>query len=314
MSIGAYEPGHGPVRVRAAGKVNIYLGVGELQDDGYHELATAFQALSLFEEVTATAADDFSLTVESDGFIDVSEVPVDESNLALRAARLLADSTGVSAGVHLHIRKGVPVAGGMGGGSADAAAALVACDALWDTRQSSAQLHELAAQLGADVPFALLGGTAIGTGRGDELTPALTQGRFDWVLVPSDVGMSTPQVYGALDEIRIRHRANLPVVPVRPRVDDEVLHALRAGDSRRLAEALGNDLQVAALSQRPDLADTIDAGLRAGALAGIVSGSGPTIALLCADAVAALAVRDELALAGYVGVHAYGPVPGARII
>ena len=165
----------GPVRVRAPGKINVFLEVGCLQDDGYHELATAFQALSLFEEVVASHADGFSMAVT--GTVALDGVPVDDRNLALRAARLLATETGYPGGVHLDVHKQVPVAGGMGGGSADAAAALVACDALWETGLSSSELHRLAARLGADVPFALMGGTAIGAGRGDRRAPAVDRGR-----------------------------------------------------------------------------------------------------------------------------------------
>lgn len=300
------------VHVRAPGKVNLFLAVGELQPDGYHELATAFQALSIYEDVTAQHADDF--TIEVTGDVPLGDVPLDDRNLALRAARLLAARTGVRTGVHLTVRKGVPVAGGMGGGSADAAAALVACDALWETGLSGAELHALAAELGADVPFSLHGGTAIGTGRGDELTAALTKGRFDWVLVTSDRGLSTPAVYGELDRIREEHRADLPIVPVQPRVDDEILHALRAGDPVRLAAALHNDLQQAALRRRADLAAVIELGLGEGALAGIVSGSGPTIALLCADPDTARSVLVSLSAAGHTALHAHGPVHGARIL
>ena len=306
------QPNPVAVRVRAPGKVNLQLAVGELQDDGYHELATAFQALSLTEEIMATAAEEISLSVS--GTVDCAGVPLDESNLAFRAALLLQERTGVTDGVHLSIHKGVPVAGGMGGGSADAAAALVACDALWGTNLSPAELHALAAELGADVPFSLHGGTALGTGHGDELSPMLSQGRFDWVLVTNDTGLSTPQVYGELDRIRARLRADLPVIAVQPEVGADLFHALRAGDPVRLAAALHNDLQAAALSLRPELADVIDLGVREGALAGIISGSGPTVALLCADPESALDVHVGMTAAGYSSFRAHGPVPGARIV
>lgn len=300
------------VRVRAPGKVNLVLAVGELQEDGYHELATAFQALSLTEEITATSADGISVSVS--GTIDHAGVPLDESNLAFKAAQLLQERTGVTTGVHLSIHKGVPVAGGMGGGSADAAAALVACDALWGTNLSQAELHALAAELGADVPFSLQGGTAMGTGRGDELSPMLSQGRFDWVLVTNAEGLSTPRVYGELDAIRARLRADLPVVPVQPQLSAGLFHALRAGDAVRLADALHNDLQQAAIALRPELADVIELGLREGALAGIVSGSGPTIALLCASPESAIDVQVAMIAAGYDSFHAHGPVAGTRIV
>lgn len=302
----------GPVRVRAPGKVNVFLEVGRLQDDGYHELATAFQAVSLFEEVAASHADGFSLAVT--GTVALDGVPVDDRNLALRAARLLATETGYRGGVHLDVHKQVPVAGGMGGGSADAAAALVACDALWETGLSSSELHRLAARLGADVPFALMGGTAIGAGRGDRLSPALARGRFDWVLVLSDEGVSTPSVYGELDRHRDEHRVDIGPIRDVPEVDADVLHALRAGDARMLAAAVRNDLQVATLRLRPDLAPVLERGEEWGALAGIVSGSGPTVAFLCGSPEEALELRARLEAAGHVALDAHGPVPGARVV
>lgn len=299
------------VRVRAPGKINVFLAVGELQDDGYHELATAFQAVSLYEDVTATHDDGFSIGVG--GPVDLRAVPLDDRNLALRAARLLATETGYDGGVRLEIRKQVPVAGGMGGGSADAAAALVACDALWGTGLASSHLHALGARLGADVPFALLGGTAIGTGRGDELSPALARGRFDWVLVTDDEGMSTPEVYAELDRHRERHRVDIGRVTDRPAVDADVLHALRAGDAELLASCLRNDLQAAALAARPELGVALERGEASGALAGIVSGSGPTLAFLCGSAEDALDLQVTMSAAGHEALHVHGPVPGTRI-
>jgi 4-diphosphocytidyl-2-C-methyl-D-erythritol kinase len=309
MTLASSEP---TVRVRAPGKINLFLEVGPLQGDGYHQLATAFQAVSLYEDVVATASDEFTMSVA--GSIDVSGVPVDETNLALRAARLLAAETGYPGGVHLDVFKEVPVAGGMGGGSADAAAALVACDTLWGTRLGSAELHRLAARLGADVPFALKGGTAIGTGRGDELSPALARGRFDWVLVVNEEGLSTPEVYGALDRHRDRHRLDIAPARTVPAVDAGVLHALRAGDPAMLAEVLRNDLQVAALGLRPDLAETLELGESSGALAGLVSGSGPTVAFLAASPEAAVELHGVLDAAGRDVLLAHGPVKGARVI
>ena len=300
------------VHVRAPGKINVYLGVGPRHDDGYHSLATVFQAVSLYEDVYASAAAGF--TLEVDGEVDVSGVPLDDRNLAMRAAKLLAQTAGVDAGVHLRIRKGVPVAGGMGGGSADAAAALVACDALWGTELGAHRLHALAARLGADVPFALHGGTAVGAGRGDELTPALARGRFDWVLVLSEQGLSTPEVYGRLDALRAQEGAVADDPPMSLDVPLAVLHALRAGDAREMAPALLNDLEAAAVIDRPDLGATLIDGIRFGALGGLVSGSGPTIALLCESPEHARAVQDQLLGTGRRALHVHGPVPGARLV
>lgn len=298
--------------MRAPGKINVYLGVGSSHDDGYHALATVFQAVSLYEDVYAHPSDGFSLEVHGD--VDVSEVPLDDRNLAMRAAKMLAQAAGVTAGVHLEIRKGVPVAGGMGGGSADAAAALVACDAVWGTELGTHRLHELAARLGADVPFALHGGTALGAGRGDELTPALARGRFDWVLVTSAEGLSTPEIYGRLDVLRTPGDALADEPPLSLDVPIAVLQALRAGDASELAPVMFNDLERAAIDGRPDLELTLAEGVRFGALAGIVSGSGPTIAFLCAGPDVARTVQQELQATGHTALHVHGPVAGAQIM
>lgn len=298
------------VHVRAPGKLNLFFEVGDAQDDGYHEVASAYQAVSLYEDVWAEPAEDFTISIS--GTVDVSGVPADDRNLALRAARLVAQKIGHPGGVHLDIVKHVPVAGGMGGGSADAAAALVACDALWSAELGTGQLHQLAARLGADVPFALMGGTAIGTGRGDELSPALAKGRFDWVIVPSTAGLSTPEVYAHLDALRTR--PDIVSAARSPVVHPGVLQALRAGDPVVLAEHIRNDLQAAALSLRPELRETLELGEQAGALASIVSGSGPTLAFLAGDAEAALELQVILSAAGFQALHVHGPVHGARVL
>lgn len=300
------------VHVRAPGKINVFMKVGALLDDGYHDVATAYQAISLFEEVYARPADDFS--VRFSGPIDTSGLATDGSNLAIKAARLLARVADYRGGVALEIEKHVPIAGGMGGGSADAAATLVACDHLWGTGLSRDELHDLAAELGADVPFALMGGTAVGTGRGDQLSPALAQGTFHWVLALADVGLSTPEVYAELDRHRERHVHDIAPAPEQPTVDIEVLQALRAGDPHRLAEYLHNDLQAPALHLEPALAKTLETGELQGALAGLVSGSGPTVAFLAADQDAALELQVALSASRLTVLRATGPVHGARVV
>ena len=300
------------VHARAPGKINVFLKVGSLLDDGYHDVAIAYQAVSLYEDVRASLADDFS--VVTTGTVDISRVPNDGSNIAIKAARLLARTTGYRGGVHLEIDKHVPVTGGMGGGSADAAATLLACDALWGTQLPRERMLELAAQLGADVPFALTGGTAIGTGRGDQLSPALAKGQFQWVLALSDFGLSTPAVYSELDTHRDRHAQDIFPASIAPSVDANVLQALRAGDPRMLAETLYNDLQAPALHLQLSLTEVIELGERSGALAGIVSGSGPTVAFLAADLDSALELQIALSAARLNVVRATGPVHGARLI
>jgi 4-diphosphocytidyl-2-C-methyl-D-erythritol kinase len=299
------------VHVRAPGKINLFMRVGSVQADGYHDVATAYQAVSLYEDVRAWPDDEFS--VAFGGSVDASGLPVDRSNLAIKAAKLLARTAGVPGGVHLEIEKHVPIAGGMGGGSADAAATLVACDALWGTALSKEELHALAAKLGADVPFALSGGTAIGTGRGDRLSPALATGSFHWVLAVAEFGLSTPGVYRELDRRR-EERLAFASVEMTPVVDTTVLQALRAGDPRLLAGALHNDLQVAALGLAPGLGGILELGEAHGALAGLVSGSGPTVAFLVDDAESAIELQVALSAARLNAVHVHGPVHGARII
>ncbi len=300
------------MRAKAPGKINVHLGVGSLQDDGYHDVATAYQAVSLYEIVEATSAPDFS--VRFTGPIASSGLSTGADNLAIRAAMALARRGRVTDGVSLSIDKHVPIAGGMGGGSADAAATLVACDELWGLHLGRDALHEIARELGADVPFALAGGTAVGTGRGDQLTPALARGQFHWVLAYADDGLSTPDVYRALDEHRALHAADIAPAHDVPTVDARVLQALRAGDASMLAEALQNDLQAPALQLRPRLVGTLELGERSGALAGIVSGSGPTVAFLCDSVESAVELQASLGAAQVMAVKVTGPVPGARLI
>ncbi|TFD81275.1 4-(cytidine 5'-diphospho)-2-C-methyl-D-erythritol kinase [Cryobacterium fucosi] len=300
------------VHARAPGKINVFLKVGAVLDDGYHEVATAYQAVSLYEDVRAYPADDFS--VEFNGSIDTSGLAVDGSNLAIKAARALARKAGFRGGVRLAIEKNVPIAGGMGGGSADAAATLLACDALWGTEATREDLLGIAATLGADVPFAFTGGTAIGTGRGDRLSPALAKGQFHWVLALAEFGMSTPAVYSELDRHRERHAQDIFPAQLQPTVDANVLQALRAGDPAMLAESLHNDLQAPALHLAPGLARVLELGEANGALAGILSGSGPTVAFLVQDADTALELQVALSASRLHVVRATGPVHGARII
>jgi 4-diphosphocytidyl-2-C-methyl-D-erythritol kinase len=300
------------VHAKAPGKINVFLKVGAQLGDGYHDVAIAYQAVSLYEEVRVYLADDFSVAVS--GTVELSRVPVDGSNIAIRAARLLAARTGYRGGAHIEIGKHVPVTGGMGGGSADAAATLLACDTLWGTELPREELIALAGELGADVPFALTGGTAIGTGRGDQLSPALAQGQFQWVLVVSDFGLSTPAVYSELDRHRDRHSQDIFPAQAQPFVDTNVLQALRAGDPHQLAETLYNDLQAPALHLEPSLASVLELGEENGALAGIISGSGPTIAFLTADLDNALELQIALSAARLNVVRVTGPVHGARLV
>ena len=293
--------------MRAPAKLNLHLSVGRLRPDGFHDLATVFQALGLYDQVTLTRADELTVTVEGEG---ADLVPLDATNLAARAVCLLAARTGNDARIAIHIRKDIPVAGGCAGGSADAAAALVGCDALWGTDLTRDQLADAGAVLGSDVPFSLHGGTALGTGRGEQLTPVLGQGNCCWVLALSEPGLSTPAVYGELD--RQRHAGPVGVVSD----PAEVLAALRQADAVALGRSLGNDLQPAALALRPALRSLLDAARELGALGAIVSGSGPTVAVLARDATYADALAAALTGQGQCAAvrRADGPVAGARVV
>lgn len=297
-----------PVLVRVPAKINLGLAVGRLGDDGYHPLATLFHAVSLYDEVRAEAIEPghIELTMSGPGTLDLA---CDETNLAWRAAALLLDRhPGIRSGVRLSVRKRIPIAGGMAGGSADAAGALLACSVLWDLDLDPDDLVVLAAELGSDVPFALVGGNAVGTGRGERLVPALSRGQFHWVLALADGGLSTPTVFRRYDELGLGAE--------RPELSPLLLQAIATGDARRLGATLHNDLERPALELRPDLARVLDAGRELGALGGVVSGSGPTIALLAADERRALDLAAALSSEGVCRgiVCASGPVPGARVV
>lgn len=291
------------VRVRAPGKVNLYLAVGARAADGYHPLATIFQAVDVYEEITASPDSALRLAFSGRG----EGVPTDESNLAIRAARLLAQFAGIPAQARLEIHKRVPVAGGMAGGSADAAGTLVALNRLWDLRLELSTLLALGAELGADVPFCLMGGTAIGRGRGDVLTPVLARGSFTWLLITQHEGLSTPRVFAEFDA---------RPAPATPLIDERFMRALAEGDSTYVAMNARNDLAAPAVALHEGARQVYEMARTRLALPTIVSGSGPTVAVLCPD--------DDTAtsLGAYICAHtvaesafvAHGPVPGAHVV
>lgn len=335
----------GHVTALAPGKVNLSLRVGPLRADGYHDVATLYFAVSLYEHVTASPRTDGAITVSlaqrsaftrvdhrdpQTGKILTTEVPLDEHNLAHRAAALLRatiterdaaglsgqdthqrSSTDPSGGVDLTITKNVPIAGGMGGGSADAAATLLACSALWEAGFTKDQLAELGAELGADVPFSILGGAAVGQGAGEQLSPLLTRGELHLVLVPASTGLSTPQVYQTLDAMR----EEAGITAEAPELDADLVRAVSTSDAETIAALMSNELQAPAVRLIPSLEDMMDAGMAEGALQGMVSGSGPTVIFLARDSAAAVQLATRLEEhTGAWAIPVSGPAPGARLL
>jgi len=298
------------VVARVPAKVNLQLSVGPLGSDGFHEVTTVFQAISLFDDVTvATAPDGDGIKISISGETS-SGVPADGSNLAVKAAELMIKNYDLPADLIIKLKKEIPVAGGMAGGSADAAGVIVGLDSLFELGLSRDEMEIVGSKIGSDVPFSICGGVAIGTGRGDQITPALSKGSYNWVLALSGQGLSTPSVYQECDRLREGLSISAPLV------SEPLMQALRAGDAKALGKALTNELQPAACSLRPALRLVLDVGIDYGALGGIVSGSGPTVAFLVSDDEHAMDLTVALSASGVVSsvVRAIGPAHGARII
>ena len=298
------------VTVRVPAKVNLQLAVGPREADGFHNLVTVFQAISIYDDVTITKTTPGSgITIAITGD-HTHGVPADSTNLAVKAAQLIADDYDFAVDIHIDVVKSIPVAGGMAGGSADAAAVIVGLNDLFNLEMSREEMLEFGSQLGSDVPFMITGGTAIGQGRGDQLTAALSRGTYHWVLALSTVGLSTPAVYQECDRLR----AGLDIAA--PQTSDVLMQSLLAADPKAVGLALQNDLQSAACSLRPALTLVLDVGEEYGALGAIVSGSGPTVAFLVGDEEQGLDLAVALTSSGVVGsvARAYGPVHGAKVI
>jgi len=298
------------VVARVPAKVNLQLSVGPLGSDGFHEVTTVFQAISLFDDVTvATAPDGDGINISISGQTSTG-VPVDSSNLAVKAAELMIKNYDLPSDLIIKLKKEIPVAGGMAGGSADAAGVIVGLDSLFELGLSRDEMEIVGSKIGSDVPFSICGGVAIGTGRGDQITPALSKGSYNWVLALSGQGLSTPSVYQECDRLREGLSISAPLV------SEPLMQALRAGDAEALGKALTNELQPAACSLRPALRLVLDVGIDYGALGGIVSGSGPTVAFLVSDDEHAMDLTVALSASGVVSsvVRATGPAHGARII
>jgi 4-diphosphocytidyl-2-C-methyl-D-erythritol kinase len=294
------------VIARAPGKINLVLRVGPRRADGYHDLLTCFQAVDIWETVALSPADEFSIAVSGD--VKLGEIPLDGNNLAMKAVAAVARATGRTDAVAILIDKKVPVGGGMGGGSADAAATLIAINELWRTGLSQVELLTIAAELGSDVPFLLEGGTAIGRGRGEILEPIKSLA-LSWVIVPSMEHLATPGVYGRLDELRADVDVVLP-----ESLPDAFLDALYRGDPEALAPHLINDMAQASLDLEPELEATLEMGITSGALAVMVSGSGPTCAMLARDQNHAQAIQAACSDRERYAVVTSSPARGAHLV
>jgi len=298
------------VTVRVPAKVNLQLSVGPKESDGYHNLVSVFQAISIFDDITIKLGEPGSgLTISVCGD-QTHGVPADANNLAAKVVALISKEYDLKVDAHIEIKKSIPVAGGMAGGSADAAGTIIGIDYLYSLDMTREEMIEIASKIGSDVPFMLSGGTAIGTGHGDQLTAALSRGTYHWVLAVSTVGLSTPAVYAECDRLR----GELEIVE--PQTNEVLMQSLLAADAPGVGAALVNDLQLAACSLRPALRLVLDVGQEYGALGAIVSGSGPTVAFLVADQDSGLDLAVALTSSGVVGsvVQAYGPVAGAKVI
>ena len=262
--------------MKAPGKVNVSLDVGPLRPDGYHSVASVYLAVSLYEEIAATSTDTGEITVS---ISDASTVDLDGVDIPLDHRNL-----------------------------AYKAAAIMA-----DVSEHSTGVH---LEITKRVPVAGgmgggSGGTAVGLGLGDDLSPALVKAQTDWVLVSADFGLPTPEVYRTLDRLRA---AEGLAVDEPDAVDPGVLTALRSGDADALSRVLVNDLQRASIELAPGLRETLGRGEACGAIAGIVSGSGPTVAFLAHSPAAAAGLAEELRHHSLDAMAVHGPVHGARII
>ena len=309
----------GSLRVRVPAKINLHLAVGPRRPDGYHDIVSVLQTIGLYDTLELFLDGDehwahpaarrrmrATLTLAgSDGDAATSGVPAGPDNMVLVAARRLMAHLGIDGGpdgertpqwrdgagstddgplTRMRLTKRIPVAAGMAGGSADAAAALVGLNRLWGAELDVVALCDVAALVGSDVPFCVEGGTALATGTGTSVARVLNGTTTHWVIGVDRAPLSTADVYAAFDTLA-------PPAPTSP---DAVLQALRTGDLDALARSLHNDLEPAAIALRPELAGRRDAMLGAGALASLVSGSGPTVLGLARDAADARRIAAAL--------------------
>ena len=300
------------ITVRAPARVSVFLRVGSAGRDGYHDMASLYQAVSLYDEVTAEAAEDFS--VRFSGAVDTQRIPQNANSIAVRAAKMLAEHTGVRQGVALSVLKRIPLGSGLGGASANVAGTLVACDELWGTHVGKNVLSKIAAKLGPEIPFSIAGGTAVWSSEGKQFSPALSKGKYHWVLAFTSATWEVAKVLRTLEQHRQQNHEYFRNTPKVVEIEAEVMQAIRQGDSECLAQAMHNDLQVAAMKLDPELGALLELGESRGALAGIVSGVGSTVAFLTDGITGAESLSRVLNAEGVATLIVNGPVSGARRI
>jgi 4-diphosphocytidyl-2-C-methyl-D-erythritol kinase len=271
------------VVLRTSAKVNLALEVLGKRGDGYHEIATVLQAVDLSDRLKLETADTLSLHT------DDPDLPTDDGNLVMRAARLLQKAAGIEAGARIQLAKRIPVAAGLGGGSSDAAATLWGLSRLWRLGWPKARLQELAVELGMDVPFFLGSGRAVARGRGERLAALPGGGGYALVLVNPRVPLSTREVYG---RVPAGWRAE-------PTGTERVIEALRTRNVSKIAAALTNNLESVVEPVLPVIGRMKAALLAAGALGAIMSGSGPTVFGVARSLDHARQIRTRVSRAGW---------------
>ncbi|MFM7014162.1 MAG: 4-(cytidine 5'-diphospho)-2-C-methyl-D-erythritol kinase [Actinomycetota bacterium] len=298
----------------APAKVNLFFAVGAFLKDGYHEVASLYQALALREQLSMELSGrnhvEFCGPYQS---LAEESVPRDDSNLVFLAQKALSEFSVELANSKFDflIKKSVPIAGGMAGGSADAAAALTLIDGRYGLELGS-KLEEIGSSFGADVPFSIRGGTAQGLGRGEVLSPIETSGTLHFVVTPNPVGLATPLVYKQLDLMRIEEGIDVSALAP-PTLSRSLLKAVADANPEALAPLMANDLERAALRLRPELRSVLEAGEEAGALRSMISGSGPSIVHLARNRTDAELIAERLRRASFESIVSYSSQSGSRL-
>ena len=249
--------------LKALAKINLGLDVLGRRDNGYHDVRMVMQTIYLYDNVTLTRIEEPRIHVET----NLSYLPVDENNIAYKAAKLLIDECGIQEGVHIKLEKRIPVAAGMAGGSSNAAAVLVGMNRMFDLGLSQSELMERGVSLGADVPYCVMRGTALAEGTGEELSSLPPMPKCYILVAKPAISVSTKWVYETLDAKEIVEHPDI----------DGLLQGLKEQDLSKIASSMGNVLESVTIERYPIIETIKDAMKEAGALNAMMSGSGPTV-------------------------------------